>query len=62
MHVAYFKDSPEGKPKPYIDSRLICHRIEYVRFDEFSSDFFVDKRVAAYVSSEVGEDNRFRKH
>lgn len=53
VHVAYFKDSPEGKPKPYIDSRLICHRIEYVRFDEFSSDFFVDKRVAAYVSSEL---------
>ena len=53
VHVAYLKDSPEGKSRPYIDNHLICHRIENVRFDEFGSDFFVDKKEAAYVSSEL---------
>lgn len=53
VHIAYFRDSPKDKPLPYIDGRLICHRIGSVRFDEFSNDFFVDQKEAAYVSSEM---------
>lgn len=53
VHVAYFKDSPPDKPGLHVDIRLKCHRIDNVKFDESSDDFFVDRKEAAYVSSEI---------
>lgn len=53
VHVAYFKDSPEDKKRPYIDPRIKLHRIENVKFNEYSGDFFINKKEARYVSTEL---------
>lgn len=53
VHIAYFKDSPEDKKRPYIDPRVQLHHIENVKFNEFSGDFFIDKKEAKYVSAEL---------
>lgn len=53
VHVAYFKDSPENKKRPYIDPCIKLHRIENVKFNEYSGDFFINKKEAKYVSTEL---------
>lgn len=44
VHVAYFKDSDKSRELPFIDSRIKSHRIDGVRFNEFSGDFFINKQ------------------
>ena len=44
VHVAYFKDSDKSRELPFIDSRIKSHRIDGVKFNEFSGDFFINKK------------------
>lgn len=44
VHVAYFKDSDKSRELPFIDSRIKSHRIDGVKFNEFSGDFFINKQ------------------
>lgn len=44
VHVAYFKDSDKSKELPFIDSRIKAHRINGVKFNEYSGDFFINKQ------------------
>ena len=50
VHVAYFKDSDSNKEVPFIDDRIMAHRIDGVKFNEFSGDFFIDKNDAKVAS------------
>lgn len=50
VHVAYFKDSDSNKEVPFIDDRIKAHRIDGVKFNEFSGDFFIDKNDAKTAS------------
>lgn len=50
VHIAYFKDSDGSKELPFIDSRIKAHRIEGVKFNEFSGDFFINKHDAKIAS------------
>lgn len=44
VHVAYFKDSDKSKELPFIDTRIKAHRIDGVKFNEYSGDFFINKQ------------------
>lgn len=50
VHVAYFKDSDSNREVPFIDDRIKAHRIDGVKFNEFSGDFFIDKNDAKVAS------------
>lgn len=50
VYVAYFKDSDSNKEVPFIDDRIMAHRIDGVKFNEFSGDFFIDKNDAKIAS------------
>jgi len=43
IHVAYFKDSGNDNDLPFIDGRIKVHRIDGIKFNELSSDFFINK-------------------
>ena len=54
VYVAYFKDTSKGtKELPVIDGRIKSILIPNVKLDEFTSDLFVKKEEAHYVSDEV---------
>lgn len=55
VHVAYFHDSNIVNQLPYIDKRIIKHKIENVKFDENSSDLFINKKEAQYISTSIIE-------
>lgn len=50
VHIAYFKDSDISKEIPFIDSKIKAHRIENVKFNELSGDFFINKKDAKVAS------------
>lgn len=51
VHVAYFKDSDKSKELPFIDSRIKAHRIDGVKLNELSSDFFISRQDIKTASS-----------
>lgn len=51
IHIAYFKDSDKSKELPFIDSKIKAHRIDGVRFNEWSSDFFISKQDIKMASA-----------
>lgn len=51
VHIAYFKDSDKTKELPFIDSRIKAHRIDGVKFNEWSSDFFISKQDIKMASA-----------
>ena len=53
VHVAYFKDSATNGKSPFIDARIVKHRIDGIQFNELSSDFYINKRDATIASSEL---------
>lgn len=53
VHIAYFKDSDDSKEIPFIDNRIKAHRIEGVKFNEFSGDFFINKHDAKIASEDL---------
>lgn len=61
VHVAYFKDSDKSKELPFIDSRIKAHRIDDVKLNELSSDFFISrqdiKMASAGLLSMINEYN-----
>ncbi|MBO5058802.1 MAG: glycosyltransferase [Prevotella sp.] len=61
VHVAYFKDSDKSKELPFIDSRIKAHRIDGVKLNELSSDFFISrqdiKMASAGLLSMINEYN-----
>lgn len=44
VHIAYFKDSDKSKELPFIDTRIKAHRIDGVKFNEYSGDIFINKQ------------------
>lgn len=50
VHIAYFKDSDSSKEIPFIDDRIKAHRIDGVKFNEFSGDFFINKQDTKIAS------------
>ena len=53
VHIAYFKDSTTNKELPFIDTRIVKHRIDSIRFNELSNDFFINERDAKIASNEL---------
>lgn len=53
VHIAYFKDSDSSKEAPFIDDRIKAHRIEGVKFNELSGDFFINKNDIKVASESL---------
>lgn len=53
VHVAYFKDSETNSEMPFIDKRVQAHRIDGVKFNELSHDFFISINDIKVVSKEI---------
>ena len=53
VHIAYFKDSDSSKEIPFIDDRIKAHRIDGVKFNELSGDFFINKNDIKVASESL---------
>lgn len=53
VHIAYFKDSDISKEIPFIDDRIKAHRIDGVKFNELSGDFFINKNDIKVASESL---------